>query len=497
MRIVLLLLACWLVAPMLRAAEPPMYDFDDDTPSSTATAPGDPIKRFDGRTTLTTADFSVPAGWELRWHSDQILSIGVIRLDNTVVAGTTGRTVGSLYVPQGGSYRLRVKTTDPVPWDVVVYAIETAPPDLTAFMPTVGPAFKPIKDPTPPPAAPAPVVVAPKPAPPVAAPLPKELTTDQKMSIVTIKGDREQGAGFFMKHGDSTVLITTQRLIANNPNWHALTATGAPVQVIRIQGATDRDVAMLSVKDFGYPALPEGDPTKLQPGDQLLTASRVGVPFSAAVASVDDQRIMLSALRPFEGSPLLLANTGRVVGLIGTGPHVLRSETFSPDNFSARDAAVLASIAPYGERFDNVSSWETCQNTQLQTEAEFISTFRRHSRNLDAYLNGAAETRNHNLWHGDDKLTAANAKFKEETPDGNAGQRTESLHALLFELGVICDTDLDEMQRPANFYGYERSLAQEEVAYRQALKAEIDQFTNDTSRFDPIVRRNNTAVDTP
>jgi hypothetical protein len=254
---------------------------------------------------------------------------------------------------------------------------------------------------------------------------------------------------------------------------------------------------MLSVKDFGYPALPEGDPTKLQPGDKLLTASRTGVPPPLAVTAIDDQQIQVNGLRPLEGSPLVLARNGQVVGLIGMGPRLLRSETFSPNDFTARDSAVLDSIAPFAARFDNVSSWETCQAAQLQAEADFITAFRRRSREADAYLNGPGEIRSRRLWAGDDKLTSANAKFLEETPDGNAGQRTQSLQALLFELGVFCDTDLDQMQRPSNFYGYQRSQAQEEVAYRQALKAEIDQFTSDTSRFDPIVRRNNTAIDNP
>ena len=102
------------------------------------------------------------------------------------------------------------------------------------------------------------------------------------------------------------------------------------------------------------------------------------------------------------------------------------------------------------------------------------------------------EPRNRSLWNDDDKLKAANAKFRDETPDGNAGQRTQALHALLFQLTILCDADMDEMQRPSNFYSYQRSVAQSEVAYRAALKAEVDGFTSDTTRFDPIVRRNNT-----
>ncbi len=494
MRIALFFLAGLLIVPGALHADDvsPLDPLALSETPDTSSSPTDPIKRFDGRATLTTADFTVPDGWELRWHSDQILSIGIIRLDDTVVAGTSGRTVGSLFIPQGGSYRLRVKTTDPVPWDIAIYAIKTAPNDDSAYMPTVGPAFKPVVDTAPPPPPP-PVVVAPKPAPPVAPPLPTELSAEQKGAIVTIKGDRLQGEGFFMKHGNDTVLVTTQRLIADNPHWRALSANGGPVQVTGIQGATDRDVALLSVKDFGYTALPEGDPMKVQAGDRLLAAGRleqIVPPF--AVTSVDTGHIATDGLLPLEGSPLVLAATGQVVGLITIGPRMLRTDNFSRGNFTARDAEIRASVLPAVERFDNVSSWEACQPVQLQTEAHFISAFRENSRQIDAYLNGGGDLRSCNLWRRYDKIKAANAQFLQETPDGNAGQRTQSLHALLFELGVVCDTDMDEIGRPSNFYGFQRIQAQNELAYRTALKAEVDQFEDDTSHFDSVVRHNNT-----
>ncbi len=487
MRMFLLLLVVVLVAPVLRA-DGPALDVTDIPDDSTPPAPGDPIKRFDGHVTLTTADFTVPDGWELRWHSDQLLTIGVIRRDNTVVAGTSGRSVGSLYVPQGGNYRLRVKVADEVPWDVAIYAMKTAPPDDTSYLPTVGPVFKPIAE-TPMPDVPAP---PPKPSPPVAAPLPQELTAEQKEAIVTIKGDRLQGAGFFMKHGADTVLVTTQQLIANNPNWQAIAANGSTVQVTKIMGASDRDVAMLSVKDFGYSALPEGDPMKLQAGDTLLTAGAGGLSLPPIyVDALDQRRILINELRPVEGSPLVLASSGRVVGLIGIGPQALSADDFDNETFNERDAAALGSIAAYGERLDNVQAWEACDASQLQVEAQFLSDFHQRSRDLDAYLNGAGQSESQRLWKADDKIKSANDNFVQDTVGGNPDQRTSSLHSLLFELGVVSDDDMDQIQQPSNFYSYQRSLAQDEIAYRKAIKGEIDQLGSDISRFDTIVKADN------
>jgi hypothetical protein len=476
MRMFLLLLVTVLGTPTLHAdgPEPDVTDLPSD---STPPAPGDPVKRFDGHVTLTTADFTAPDGWELRWRSDQLLTIGVIRRDNTVVAGTSGRSVGSLYVPQGGTYRLRVKVTEEVPWDVAVYALKTAPPDATSYLPTVGPA-------APPP--------PPKPSPPVAAPLPQELTAQQKESIVTIKGDRLQGAGFFMKHGADTVLVTTQQLIANNPNWQAIAANGSTVQVTKIMGASDRDVAMLSVKNFGYPALPEGDPMKLQRGDTLLTAGAGGLSLPPIyVDALDQNRILINELRPVEGSPLVLAGSGRVVGLIAIGPQALSVDDFNDETFNERDADALGSISAYGERLDNVQAWEACDASQLQVEAQFLSDFHQRSRDLDAYLNGVGQSESRRLWQADDKIKSANDTFLQDTVGGNPEQRISSLHSLLFELGVVSDVNMDPIQQPSNFYSYQRSLARNEIAYRKALKGEIDQFGGDMSRFDTIVKANN------
>jgi hypothetical protein len=455
------------------------------------------VKQFDGHFSLTTADFQVPDGWEIRWHSDQVLSIGVIRLDNTVVAGATGRNVGSLYVPLGGTYRIRVKGRDPVPWDVKVYVLDPAAPpptddeEITFYELSAGPAYKPL------PKAPitvvspdaatnaAPVVV------PVPPPLPTQMSLDQCRAIVTVKGDRAQGAGFFMKTKNGTVVITTLELLSNNPNLEIDTATGTKVEYTQIQGATDRDLAMISVKDFGYPALEPGDSAALRSGDVVLTTGTNGTPYPPEpVVSVQQQRIEVNHLRALIGAPVVLARTGKVIGVVSVAPPSLSTANFNEESFADREVERSGAAAAFALRLDNVPGWETYVWSKLQTQTIFLNNFHKHSRTLDSYLNGDDEEGS-KLWKGDEKMKSANDSFVQDTAGGDPSQRIGALHALLFELGVVADTDMDQIALPGNFYSYEQKRAKDEMDYRKALKAQIDAYGSDATRFNSVASRNN------
>lgn len=449
------------------------------------------VEQFDGHTSLTTADFQVPDGWELRWHSDQVLSVGIIRLDNTVVAGATGRNVGSIFLPQGGHYRVRVRGRDPVSWDVKVYVLDpAAPPDpddeITYYQPSEGPAYKPL------PKVPIPVVQpTPEPAAPEPPPLPTQMTADQCSALVTVKGDRTQGAGFFMKTGTGTVVITTLALLSDNPNLEIDTATGTKVAYTSIQGATDRDLAMISVKDFGFPGLEAGDPTAVQSGDTVLTTGTNGTPYPPEpVVSVGAQRIEVNRLRALTGAPVLLAKTGKVIGVVSLEPPSLSTANFNDESFADREAARAGAAAAFALRLDNVAGWETCVWDKLQNQTLFLENFHQRTRALDSYLNGDDEAGS-KLWRSDDKLKSANDSFLQDTAGGDSAQRSSALHALLFELGVAADQDMDQVGLPGNFYSYEQKRAHDEMIYRQALKSQIDNYSDNISRFNSVASRNN------
>jgi hypothetical protein len=446
------------------------------------------VEEFDGHNSLTTSDFQVPNGWEIRWHSEQVLSIGVIELDNTVIAGATGHDMGSLFVPQGGHFRIAVLGADPIPWDVKVYALGPVTPpstnnvgEITYYQPTPGPDYKP-PPPLPvvapqPPAPVVPVVVAP-PTPPT------QLSADQRLAIVTVKGDRAQGLGFFLKTGTGTVVITTLGLLANNPNLEIDTAAGNKVTVTQIQAATDRDIAMISVKDFGYPGLDPADLATVQPGDNALTDGAGGVPLPPGpVTAIAPQRIDFRHFHPAPGAPVVLAATGKVMGVGGSVVPTISTDNFDDENFAnrmdewGRDAHTLVL------RIDNVPGWENC-------DWVFLDHFHQGTCALDSYLNGGRE-RGSPLWKSDAKIKSANESFLQGAAGGDREQRASALQALLFELSVVADTDMDQIAVPVNFYAYEEKRALAEIAYRQALKAQLDKYRDNVVKFNAVVSRNN------
>jgi hypothetical protein len=477
-RLLLVLIAGWLVAGVAARADEQM------------------IEEYDGHNSLTTSDFLVPNGWEIRWTSEQVLSVGVIELDNTVIAGATGHDMGSLFVPQGGHYRLVVRGADPIPWDIKIYALgPVMPPDdaaeITNYQPTPGPDYKP--PPKLPVVAPMPVVATPPAVPVAPAPpsVPTELSADQRLTIATVKGDRTQGAGFFLKTGTGTVVITRLGLLSNNPNLEIDTASGTKVTITQIRGASDRDVAMISVKDFGYPGLEPGDPIAVQPGDSVLTVGENNAPYpSKGVVSVGPERIGLDHFHALAGAPVVEAKTGKVVGVVSTVVPAFSGDNFTDQSFADREDERSEANAPVALRFDNVPGWETYTWDRLQNQTMFLAIFHQQTRALDSYLNGNNDEGS-KLWQSDDKIKSANQSFLQDTVGGNASQRVEALHALLFELGVIADTDMDQIALPGNFSLFEGKRAQSEMAYRQALKAQIESYGDNVSHFNSVVIRNN------
>ena len=308
---------------------------------------------------------------------------------------------------------------------------------------------------------------------------------------MTVKGDRAQGAGFFLKTGTGTVVITTLDLLSNNPNLEIDTSNGNKVTVTQIRGATDRDVAMISVKDFGYPGLEPGDPIAVQPGDSVLTVGGNGAPDpSKGVVSVGPERIELDHFHAMEGSPIVQATTGKVIGVVSVMAVPFSADNFNDQNFADREEQRNEANAAVALRFDNVAGWESYTWDRLQNQTMFLDIFHQHTRDLDSYLNGHHDEGS-KLWRNDDKIKSANSTFLQDTVGGDSSQRVEALHALLFELGVIADTDLDQIAQPANFSAFEEKRAASEMAYRQALKAQIENYGDNISRFNHVVSGNN------
>jgi hypothetical protein len=492
MRALFFLILCWLAATRAVWADEQL------------------IERFDGHNSLTTSDFNVPNHWEIRWHSDQALSIGIIRLDNTVVAGASGMTSGSLYLPRGGTFRLRVKGEDPIPWDIAVVSLGPAPtaPAATAngaetgfYAPTVGPeetastngeaeeAVPPAPEPT---ASPTPT--------PTPTPLPTQLSPAQQHALVTVKGDRAQGTGFLLETSSGPVVVTTFHLIANNPNLALLSADGTELKMTTLRGATDRDLVMIGVEDKADAPLEAATDmgNEVQPGDAVLTSASGTDPSSTGVTQVKALLPASLDLGDFPdhgdvGGPVIEARSGKVIAVVDAIPRVAASTDLDKAPFATRDAASAHSMSYFGLRLDTAAGWETYDPNRLALETAFLDAFHQRSRCLDSYLNGRNKDNRPlaKFYQNDDKIKTAIGNFVQRSAGGDASQVNESLRSLLFELGTVADIDLDQIQQPANFYTFDQQRAQDEIAYRQAIKTEIDFYGNNLNRFAVVARRNN------
>src|ERR1700677_4941548 len=95
--LVIFLLAC-VTSPVVHA----QYD-----PGTAASGPL-PFQKFEGTGTQTTASFQVPESWKLSYRSMRPLKITVYSSDGKIVMGTATAGTGTLYVPNAGTYYLRI-----------------------------------------------------------------------------------------------------------------------------------------------------------------------------------------------------------------------------------------------------------------------------------------------------------------------------------------------------------------------------------------------------
>src|SRR5260221_9603847 len=66
------------------------------------------VQEFSGSGSTTTGLFKVQDRWEVRWNARQVVSVAVMSADGTIVAGAAGVLRGSLFVPLGGQYYLKI-----------------------------------------------------------------------------------------------------------------------------------------------------------------------------------------------------------------------------------------------------------------------------------------------------------------------------------------------------------------------------------------------------
>jgi hypothetical protein len=499
------------------------------------------VQKFNGTDLDTsTATFTVQDKWEVFWFFPMPVNITLLTADGTVVSGYHGAGRGSCYQPKGGTFYLQINSASPstikIPWECVVAEVGSgttlnrddvgpmlgvpsrsnyAPPDTVLPPGSVQPTPESTTNTTFNPAAPgtnADGTPATPPPPSQPAPLVK-LTEDQARAVVLIKGDNAEGTGFLIKTMDGPAVVTNLHVIGNNPNLKITTNTGALITVLSTKGASDRDMALLAIQDQGYSYLDMATEISrvAQPGDDIITpgnseGGEVMLNTGGKILGIGPDRIEIDnpIYHGNSGGPIFHVKSGKVLGVVTEAMKVVNADDLDKASFASRNSAISGSMRYFGLRMDTVSEWIPIEARRFAIETAFLDQFHQQSLRIDSYLNGNSQNQGGDasadgssgsdaakLYLTDDKIMKANARFLEQVSGADTEQRIDALRGLAFDLQGIVDLDVDQIKNPNNFYPFDLERAREELAYRNALKTELDSIGNDIQRLGSLPRTNN------
>lgn len=499
-----------------QSAQPNAQATTPDTAQSNAPQTEQPnvVRDFIGAGTTTTEFFKTQSAWEVRWNATRVVSVAVMAPDGTILAGGAGVLRGSLFLPMGGRFYLKVTDDSATAASPDSAAAPPATPDAGASsQPTWQLRVVELGTKTPPDQTL--TVLTPFFAPPDSAILPPpvtpKLTDEQTRSALVVKGDNAEGSGFLVKTPDGTFVMTSLHLLAANPNVKILTSSGTPINPVSLKGATDCDIAMFAVKDAHYSYLP----LAASVADTAKIGDRVVIPgindgntevFSmpAKIINISPDRVDFNnrLIPSSSGAPLVHADSGKVLGVVTAVKRPDLSDAIFnawPDN----PVPGTAWMTPYTSlRVDNIHGWENYDQTRLLNETTFLQEFHRDTRYLDSFLNGKKRRSTAPPAHPDegvpdnlyflayDKLRQAVDNYKQIANSGvpDQEQRNSAARVLFSDLENIVDIGMTTLTDASSFYSFDQIRAKEEIAYRQAIKKELDGLGGNIAQLDSLAR---------
>jgi len=488
------------------------------------------VQEFSGTGETTTGIFTVGDRWEVRWNARQAISVAALSSNGTLVAGASGVLRGSLFVPAGGRYYLKITdgtvapapatnaapavSSVPEPVSVVALPSDTQAPSVSWHLqvlqlaPTVSstdsltvysPYFS----------VPDSAVTAPDAPPP---PPPPVLSPDQIGALVTIKGDSMSGSGFLLRTPDGVYVVAHLKLVGDNPNLQITTLAGTPVKILSMKAASDRNLALIAVQDNHFKCLTALAASDTAPalGEYVLvpvlgqadpTSARVGHIVNLGTTRLDfDGGIRTSS----NGAPVIHCASGKVLGIVTAEKGIDLTET-TAKAWLDNPVPGEENLAPcFGLLLSNVPAWEPLDVAKFQSEAAFLQDFHNTTRCLDSYLNGhrrlPQEPSAASYGPPDSRSYKSNAqivaasdtyhKLALQTSGGQPfdGQTLEATRELLDDLQSIAESNVDQLQAMTPVYSINRRRAKEELAYRHALLNELNGFSDDIRRLTRIAQ---------
>jgi S1-C subfamily serine protease len=447
---------------------------------------------FSGTGASETTVFTVKDRWQVHF-SGTAASVTVEDANGAALSGMSSRSGGTLYMPTGGSYKVRVMPHAGVTgsWQVVIDQAGapggTVNADTAAYVP---PDMTEVGTAAPPPA----------PAEPPANPGGStKLTPAQAAAFVLIRGDNAEGTGFLIKTAAGPFVVTNQHVIGANPHLQITTADGASVKFSGLQIAIDRDLAMIPVQDANYSYLEVAADVggTVQVGDQVLTPGNsegggVMLPCTGVVLAMGPQKIEISnpVYHGNSGGPIFHIKSGKVIGVVTEGLKVDTGNALDSASFANNNSPIQGQMRYFGLRLDNVPKWDDGVWMRFETETEFLREFHERSKCLDSYVNtGTIDVSEWGTYFArDDKIKTANEQYAETIAGADSSQRLQAAQELVFNLEAVADDEMDQIQNPSNFYSYDQQRAKDEIDYRKALRVELENMKGDLNRAGGLAR---------
>jgi hypothetical protein len=318
--------------------------------------------------------------------------------------------------------------------------------------------------------------------------------TDEDAAVVVITGDESQGSGFLTHIADSPVVITNLHVVSGNPHLHVKTSDGREIPILSLKGASDRDLAMLGITDdhYHYLELARNLDTTVQTGDDILASGNsegggVTLDTPGKVLGIGPDRIEISnpIYHGNSGGPVVDQGSGQVLGVVTYAMRRPPSDWGDAASRANPDSAITSDVRYFALRVDTVPQWQPYDMDQFARQAAFLKNFEENSRCLDSILNGVRNEKAGLASKGapDSKYYLRNPELVSKVGDHfvlvlDRGAFLEDMRVAVLDLIQFAQEDMGPIQNAANFYPYEWTKAQDEVAYRKRLLDELNLINN-------------------
>jgi hypothetical protein len=314
--------------------------------------------------------------------------------------------------------------------------------------------------------------------------------TNEDTTVVIITGDEGQGSGFLTHMPDGPAVITNLHVVAGNPHLHVRTSDGRENPILSLAGASDRDLAKLSINDdhYHYLELAKNFTDTVQAGDDILTPGNsegggVTLDTPGKVVGIGPDRIEISnpIFHGNSGGPVIDEGSGQVLGVVTYA--LKRAPTDFTDEASRENpnSAITSDVRYFALRVDTVTQWDPYDADQFARQAAFLKNFEVNTRCIDSILNGLRYEKAGLTSKGapDSKYYLRSRELVSKVGNHfvivlDGGALVEDMRVATLDLIQFGQEDMGAIQNPANFYPYEWKLAQEETAYRKHLLTELD-----------------------